>query len=73
MTGQAGQAPGVVKVRLLGAPGDIDTVAAVLAAGHGDTWQVIDRSAPYPSRRGPGARLYLTLTITTQAGGPRDE
>jgi hypothetical protein len=41
------------------------------AAGRGG-WQVTRRSAPCPNRRAPGARLYLTLTITAQAGGPHD-
>lgn len=31
MSGQAGQAPDVVKVRLSGAPTDIDHIAALLA------------------------------------------
>lgn len=55
----AGQSPGVVKVRLSGAVEDIETVAALLAACG---W-VLDCSAPYPNRRGPGERVYLTLTL----------
>ena len=52
---------------------------ALRAAGHDasgalacDGWQVTGRSAPYLNRREPGARLYLTLTITNPAGGQRD-
>lgn len=55
----AGQAPGVVKVRLSGAPADVDAVAAVLSARG---W-VLDRSAPYDSRRDPAVRVYLTLRV----------
>jgi hypothetical protein len=63
VTAQPGQAPGVVKIRLLGAAEDIDQVADLLSA-HG---QVIDRSAPYPNRRDPGVRVYLTVVV--QEGG----
>jgi hypothetical protein len=59
----AGQAPGVVKIRLLGAAEDIEPVAELLAA-HG---QVIEQSAPYPNRRDPGVRVYMTLQV--QEGG----
>ena len=59
----AGQAPGVVKVRLSGAPTDISAVAAVLAREFG----VLERSAPYPNRRDRGVRVYLTV----QTGGGR--
>jgi hypothetical protein len=63
MTGQAGHAPGVVKVRLSGAAEDIEPVAELLAA-HGT---VIERSAPYPNRRDPGVRVYMT--VQAQEGG----
>lgn len=59
----AGQAAGVVKVRLSGAAADIDAVAAVLSARG---W-VLDRSAPYASRRDPGMRVYLTLSVRDDA------
>jgi hypothetical protein len=45
---ETGQAPGVVKVRLSGAAGDIE---------------VIERSATYPNRRDPGVRVYLTAVV----------
>ncbi len=52
---EIGQAPGVVKVRLSGASQDIEFVAELLVG------MVIDRSAPYPNRRDPGQRVYLTV------------
>ena len=63
MTGQAGLAPGVVKVRLSGDPADIEVVAEILSGYPGAGVEVLDRSAPYPNRRDPGARVYLTLRI----------
>jgi hypothetical protein len=67
VTGQAGQAPGVVKIRLSGATGDVEVLADVLSAS--PSAEVIDRSAPYPNRRDPGERVYLTVRITK--GGQR--
>lgn len=67
MTGHAGAAPGVVKVRLSGAAGDLEALAAALAAS--PAAEVIERSAPYPNRRDPGDRLYLILRIKGGAGG----
>lgn len=58
----AGQAPGVVRVRLSGAVGDIEVLAALLAAP--GVVEVIEKSAPYPNRRDPGERVYLTLKVT---------
>jgi hypothetical protein len=63
MTGQASQAAGVVKVRLAGSADDIESVAALLA----EHAAVIERSAPYPNRRDPGVRVYLTVQV--QEGG----
>jgi len=60
----AGQAPGIVKVRLSGAPADVDMLATLLADYAGTGLDVLDRSAPYPNRRDPGVRVYLTLQIT---------
>jgi hypothetical protein len=65
VTGLAGQARGVVKIRLSGAAGDIEALADVLSAS--PATEVIDRSAPYPNRRDPGERVYLTLRITEEA------
>ena len=58
----AGQAPGVVKIRLSGALLDVGTVAGLLvhATRPGTGIDLIDVSQPYPNRRGAGARLYLT-------------
>ncbi len=65
MTRQAGQARGVVKIRPSGAAGDVEVLADVLSAS--PAAEVIDRSAPYPNRRDPGERVYLTLRITEEA------
>ncbi len=67
MTGQAGQAPGVVKVRISGSAGDIEVISEILSGYGASGVEVLDRSAPYPNRRDPGQRVYLTLRI----GAPR--
>jgi hypothetical protein len=64
VTGQAGQAPGVVKARLSGTVEDIEIVAEILTGVPGAGVEVLDRSAPYPNRRDPGVRVYLTLRIS---------
>jgi hypothetical protein len=64
VTGQGGQAPGLVKIPLSGDPGDIDAVAALISGGLGRELEQIERSAPYPNRRDPGARVYLTVLIS---------
>jgi hypothetical protein len=69
VSGQAGTAPGVVKIRLSGELADIEAVAALIGAGLGQTVEEIERSAPYPNRRDPGVRVYLTLRISE--GGQR--
>jgi hypothetical protein len=60
----AGQAPGIVKVRLSGAAADVDMLAQLLADYAGSGIDVLERSAPYPNRRDPGVRVYLALQIT---------
>jgi hypothetical protein len=70
VSGQAGQAPGVVKVRLSGAAEDLEVVAELLSDCPGTGVEVLDRSAPYPNRRDPGERVYLTLRISEPEGGP---
>jgi hypothetical protein len=60
---QAGQAPGIVKVRLSGAAGDVAAVAALLTDYADCGIDVIEQSAPYPNRRDPGERVYLTVRI----------
>ena len=67
VTAAAGQAPGVVKVRLSGAPADVEMLAQMLADYAGSGLDVLERSAPYPNRRDPGVRVYLTLQITGSA------
>lgn len=57
------QPPRVLKVRLSGTAEDCAAAAGQLAA-----W-TLDRSAPYPNRRDPGVRVYLTLLIPP--GGAR--
>jgi hypothetical protein len=63
MSGQAGQAPGVVKVRLSGDLADIEALAALLSAGLGQDVEQIERSTPYLNRRDPGVRVYLTVLV----------
>ena len=65
----AGQAPGIVKVRLSGEPADVEMLATLLADYAGAGLDVLERSAPYPNRRDFGVRVYLTLQITN--GGQR--
>jgi hypothetical protein len=58
----AGQAPGVVKIRLSGALPDITAVASLfgcLAPGI----DLIEASQPYPNRCDAGARLYLIIRL----------
>jgi hypothetical protein len=64
VTGAAGQAPGIVKVRLSGATADVEMLAMLLADDAGSGIDVVERSAPYPNRRDPGVRVYLTLQLT---------
>jgi hypothetical protein len=64
----AGQAPGVVKIRLSGALPDIAALASLLgclATGTG----LIDVSQPYPNRRDAGVRLYLTIRLAADRPG----
>lgn len=67
-TAPAGQAPGVVKIRLSGAARDIAAVASLLgyAAGPGGL-DLIEISPPYPNRRDAGERVYLTVRLTMPA------
>jgi len=62
---QAGQAPGIVKIRLSGASGDVAMVAALLTGYDGCGIDVIEQSVPYPNRRDPGERVYLTVLVGT--------
>jgi hypothetical protein len=49
--------PGTAEVRLSGDIDDIEAAAAALA----DCCTVLARRGPYPSRRDPGVRVYLTI------------
>jgi hypothetical protein len=64
----AGQAPGIVKVRLSGASADVEMLATLLADYAGSGLDVLERSAPYPNRRDLGVRAYLTLQIAEERG-----
>jgi hypothetical protein len=64
----AGQAPGVVKIRLSGALPDFAAVVSLLGCLAGGTG-LIDVSAPYPNRRDAGARLYLTIGLAADRPG----
>jgi hypothetical protein len=72
VTARAGQAPGVIKVRLTGSSGDVETAAALLAAAAelATGLDLIETSRPYANRREPGERVYLTfrLAIPNPAG-----
>jgi hypothetical protein len=65
-------APGVVRVRLSGTPGDIEVVAHALLDGApaADGIELIESSALYPNRRDPGVRQYLTVRVTTAGQAP---
>jgi hypothetical protein len=69
VSGQAGQAPRVVKLRLSGELAHIEAVAAVLGAGLGYGIKQIERSAPYPNRRDTGVRVYVTVLVDRKGGG----
>jgi len=62
---QAGQAPGVVKVRLSGEQADLEHLAHFLTSDAGEVIEVIEESALYANRRDPGWRCYLTVRVTT--------
>ena len=69
MTGPAaGQAPGIVKVRLLGAQADI-TAAVGLLSCLNTRFDLIEVSQRYPNRREAGARLYLTIGLAADPPG----
>lgn len=63
MSGQDRTAHGVVQIRLSGHLADDRVLAAVLAAV--PAVQILSGpDGPYPNRRQPGHRLYLTLRLT---------
>ena len=64
-SGSAGQPFAVVQVRVLGEIGDIDALAAALAAS--PAVEVIHRSGPRANRHDPGMRVYLTLRVSKEA------
>ena len=66
MTGQGPLAPGVVQVRLNGDQDDAAAMAGVLAAVPG-LEVLTGPDGPYPNRRSPGHRLYLTVRLTPAA------
>lgn len=54
-----GQASGVIRLRVMGHPSDVDK--AVSAARKMPGYQMIESSEHYPNRRGEGVRVYCTL------------
>ena len=67
MTGQGPLAPGVVQVRLNGGQDDdAAALAGVLAAVPG-LEVLTGPDGPYPNRRSPGHRFYLTVRLTPAA------
>ena len=67
MTGQEGLAPGVIKVRLSGALPDMEVLTTILRQQ--DAIEVLEASSPYPNRRDPGVRVYLTVWVAGEIGG----
>lgn len=67
MSGQEGLAPGVIKVRLSGALPDMEVLTAILRQQ--DAIEVLEASSPYPNRRDPGVRVYLTVWMAGEIGG----
>ena len=65
MSTQPATAAGVVKLRLLGEPEDIDALTAVLGAS--PAVEVIDRSGPRANRYDAGVRVYLTFRTNQEA------
>jgi len=69
VSGHAGQAPGVVEVRLSGTAEDTATVASVLerlAAGLPVTTiglEIVYRSGARVNRRDPGERTYVLVRV----------
>jgi hypothetical protein len=64
-------APGVVKVRVIGAQEDVDALTSVLECLAADLpvttvgVEILDRSAPHPNRRDPGERVSLSVLVRT--------
>ena len=66
MSGQDRPAPGVVQVRLSGHLAGDRVLATVLASV--PAVQILSGpDGPYPNRRQPGHRLYLTVRLTPAA------
>lgn len=64
-----GQAPGVVKIRLSGAPDDVAMMATLITDYDGAPGiEIIERSAPRVNRRDPGERVYLTVRVAPEGG-----
>ena len=71
MNGQDRPPPGVVQVRLSGHLADAGALAAILA-GVPAVQVLSGPDGPYPSRRSPGYRFYLTVRLT-QPSPPNPE
>ena len=75
MSRQAGQAPGVVEVRLSGTAEDTATVVSVLerlATGLPVTTvglEILHRSGARANRRDPGERTYVLVRVTAAGTG----
>jgi hypothetical protein len=65
MSQQRETAPGVVGVRLSGAAADVGQMADVLRtlADRFGFMEILEQSGPYPNRRDPGERVYLTVLL----------
>lgn len=65
---------GYVTVRLSGIlPGVSAAVRVLTAAAETEGFEVAGVSRPYPNRRDPGFRLYVTLRFPAAAGTAEDQ
>lgn len=53
-----GASTGLVRFRAMGMPADFDHFVTTVRA---DGWHLIETSEPYPNRKGPGFRWYMTF------------
>lgn len=66
---RTGQVPGVVTVRLSGDTPTCDVLASILRDC--PAIKVITQYGPYPNRRAPSERMYLTVRLVTGGNGTR--
>jgi hypothetical protein len=52
---------GVVMLRVMAHPDQIETAATEVVDALGEDWALIQQSGQYPNRKGIGVRIYLTF------------